>query len=144
VSDPFADRFPRRAERERGERERGRSARDTFVEHARQVLLARWGTALSRRAAAVPGGQSFEFPLVSGNGRIVGDVAWLDGIEPAEWKSAALAEHVWVVSHVSADRPFVLVAHEVDLVTRWLARHHAMLDGVEVWSLEGDELERLA
>ena len=78
VSDPYADLFPRRKEREREP-----STRDVFFEHARQVLLARWGTSLSRRAAAVPGGQSFEFPLVSGNGRIVGDVVWLDGL-PAD------------------------------------------------------------
>jgi hypothetical protein len=139
VSDPYADLYPRRKQREREQ-----SSRDAFVEHARQVLLARWGTSLSLRAASVPGGLSFEFPLVSGNGRIVGDVVWLEGLDAPEWKSAVLSEHVWVVSHLAADRPFVLVGHDFELVNRWLTRHHAMLDGVEVWSLEGDQLERLA
>jgi hypothetical protein len=150
VSDPFADLFPRRREREREreqERERTREPgpREAFVQHARQVLLARWGTALSRRAATLPGGQSQEFPLVSGNGRIVGDVAWLDAMSSPEWRASALSEHVWVVSHVAAaDRRFLLVGEDLDLVTRWVARHKGMFDGVEVWSLDGDQLERLA
>ncbi|HEX7276778.1 MAG TPA: hypothetical protein VF244_05330 [Acidimicrobiales bacterium] len=141
VSDPFADLFPRRRERER---EHDRAPRDAFVGHARQVLLARWGTSLTRRAADLPGAQ-VEFPLVSGNGRIVGEVPWLVGMESPEWKSATLSEHVWVMSHVAAaDRRFLLVGHDIDLVTRWVARRRGMLDGVEVWSLDGDELERLA
>jgi len=144
VSDPFADLFPRRRERER-EREQQRSTRDAFVEHARQVLLARWGTSLSRRVADLPDGQAQEFPLVSGNGRIVGEVAWLDGIDSREWRAAALSDHVWVLSHVAAaDRRFLLVVHDADLLTRWVARHRGMFDGVEVWSIDGDQLERLA
>ena len=143
VSDPFADLFPRRRERER-EAERARAPRDDFVEHARQVLLARWGTSLAKRVADLPGGQA-EFPLVSGNGRIVGEVVWLQGMESPEWKSSALSEHVWVMGHVAAaDRRFLLVGHDLDLVTRWVARRRGMLDGVEVWSLDGDQLERLA
>ena len=142
MSDPFADLFPRRRERER--ERNGPGTREAFVEHARQVLLARWGTSLARRVADLPGGQA-EFPLVSGNGRIVGDVAWLEGMESPEWKSAALSEHVWVMGHVAAaDRRFLLVGHDLDLVTRWLARRRGMFDGVEVWSLDGDQLERLA
>ncbi len=141
MSDPYADLFPRRRERER---EKDRAPREQFVEHARQVLLARWGTALATRLADLPGDQA-EFPLVSGNGRIVGEVVWLEGMGSAEWKSAALSEHVWVMSHVAAaDRRFLLVGHDLDLVTRWLARRRGMLDDVEVWSLDGDQLERLA
>lgn len=138
VSDPFADLFPRRRERERV-----RTSKEAFVEHARQVLLARWGTSLVHRVVALPGGQPMEFPLASGNGRIVGDVAWLQGMESADWKSAALSEHVWVVSHVAADRRFLLIGHDLDLAARWLARHRGMFDGVEIWTLSGDQLERL-
>ncbi len=138
VSDPFAELFPRRRERQRVQ-----TGKEAFVEHARQVLLARWGTALVRRAATLPGGQSVEFPLASGNGRIVGDVAWLEGMESPEWKAAALSEQVWVVSHIAADRRFLLVGHDLDLAARWLVRHRGMFDGVEVWSLDGDRLERL-
>ncbi len=144
VSDPFADLFPKRRERER-EQKREQTAKEVFVEHARQVLVARWGTALVRRVVSMPGGQSQEFPLVSGNGRIVGDLPWLEGMQAPEWKSAALSEHVWLLSHVpAADRRFMLVGHDLELVARWLARSWAMFDGVEVWSLEGDQLERLA
>jgi len=150
VSDPFADLFPRRRGRET-EREGaggGRprpSDRDVFFDHARQVLLARWGTSLSNRMATLPEGQSQEFPLVSGNGRIVGEVVWLDGMESADWKAAILSERAWVMGHVlTADRRFLLVVHDPDLVGPWLARHRGMFDGVEVWSLDGDQLERLA
>jgi hypothetical protein len=52
---------------------------------------------------------------------------------------------VWVMSHVAAaDRRFLLVGHDLELVTRWVARRRGMLDGVELWSLDGDQLERLA
>lgn len=141
VSDPYADLFPRRRDRDR---DRDRPSRDAFVGHARRVLLSRWGTSLTTRVADLPGAQ-VEFPLVSGNGRIVGDVPWLAGMESPEWKASALSEHVWVMSHVAAaDRRFLLVGHDLDLVTRWVARRRGMLDGVEVWSLDDDRLERLA
>lgn len=137
MSDPFADLFPRR-------RERVAQTREAFVEHARRVLLARWGTSLSQRGAVLPNGTTHPFPLVSGNGRIVGDVAWLADVDAPEQKSAALSERVWVVSHVGADRRFVLVGQDVALVSRWVVRHRGMFDGVEIWYLEGDSPERLA
>ncbi|MDQ3896254.1 MAG: GntR family transcriptional regulator [Actinomycetota bacterium] len=117
-----------------------------FPAHARRVLSARWGTSLQRRVAGLPGGQAQVFELVSGNGRIVGDVVRLaDRGDSAEIKSAAIAEAVLVVGHVpSADRRFLVFGHDLDVLTRWLARYRLLLDGVEVWFLEDDRLERLA
>ncbi len=117
-----------------------------FTAHARRVLSARWGTPLPRRAAVLPGGGAQLFELVSGNGRIVGDVVWLAGrgdTSEATW--AAIAEAVLVVAHVTnADRRFLVFGQERDLLSRWLARYRSLLDGVEVWFLDGDRLERLA
>lgn len=117
-----------------------------FPDHARRVLSARWGTTLQRRLAALPGGDGHPFELVSGNGRIVGDVVWLsDRGRNFEAKSAAIAEAVLVVGHVTnADRRFLVFGEERDVVTRWLGRYRLLLDGVETWFLEGDRLERLA
>ncbi|HEX3621541.1 MAG TPA: hypothetical protein VHT97_04420 [Acidimicrobiales bacterium] len=117
-----------------------------FPAHARRVLSARWGTALSRRPATLPGGEALLFELVSGNGRIVGDVVWLEGRgHTAEAKWAAIAEAVLIVGHViRADRRFLVFGQERDVLGRWLDRYRPLLDDVEVWFLEGDRLERLA
>lgn len=117
-----------------------------FPDHARRVLSARWGTTLGRRLAALPGNVSQSFELVSGNGRIVGDIVWLASRGRSyEAKAAAIAEAVLVVGHVTnADRRFLVFGEEWDAVSRWLARYRPLLDGVELWFLDGDRLERLA
>ncbi len=121
------------------------SPEDVFVEHARLVLSARWGTALDQRVAALPGGVSRVFRLVSGNGRLVGEALWLADLGSPEHRSAAISESAWVMAHVvNVDRRFLVLGEERDLVSRWVDRHGAMLDGVELWFLEGDGLERLA
>ena len=118
----------------------------TFADHARRVLSGRWGTSLRRGLAALPGGDAHPFELVSGNVRIVGDVIWLASRGRSfEAKSAAIAEAVLVVGHVTnADRRFLVFAEERDAVSRWVTRYRLLLDGVELWFLEGDRLERLA
>jgi hypothetical protein len=118
----------------------------TFAAHARRVLSARWGTGLQRRTAGLPGGQAHPCELVSGNGRIVGDVVWLaergDSVA-AKW--AAIAEAVLIVGHViNADRRFLVFGQDWDAISRWVARYRLLLDGVELWFLDGDRLERLA
>jgi hypothetical protein len=117
-----------------------------FAEHARAVLSARWGTTLQHRMAILPGGDAYPFALVSGNGRIVGDVVRLSRLgRSEEAKSAALAEAVLIVGHVTnAVRRFLVFGDDLDTVSRWLTRYRLLLDGVEVWFLAGDRLERLA
>ena len=122
------------------------SSQATFPAHARRVLSARWGTILHRRHAMLPGGVAEAFELVSGNGRIVGDVVWLaDRGRSYEAKAAAIAEAVLIVGHVAnADRRFLVFGEAWDTLTRWLTSYRGILDGVEVWFLAGDKLERLA
>ncbi len=135
MTDPPADPF----------REVQPSPEYLFVEHARVVLSARWGTALDQRVAALPGGVSERFRLVSGNGRLVGEALWLADLGSPEHRSAAISESAWVMAHVvNVDRRFLVVGEQRELVGRWLERHGPMLDGVELWFLEGDRLERLA
>jgi hypothetical protein len=120
--------------------------RTLFPAHARRVLSGRWGTSLHRRVAGLPGGEARAFELVSGNGRIVGDVVWLDGRGTfAGAKEAAIAEAVLIVGHVTkADRRFLVFGQDEEVVRGWLARYRLLLDEVEVWFLAGDRLERLA
>lgn len=117
----------------------------TFPAHARRVLSSRWGTVLQRRQAMLPGGVAQAFELVSGNGRIVGDVVWLTDRGPWEARSAAISEAVLIVGHVAnAHRRFLVFGEEWDSVSRWLSLYRGVLDGVELWFLAGDRLERLA
>ena len=118
----------------------------TFPAHARRVLSARWGTALQQRVAVLSGGHAQVFELVSGNGRIVGDVVALgDRGRTAEVKAALIAEAVLVVGHVTnAVRRFLVFGEDWDAISRWLTTYRGLLDGVEVWFLDGDRLERLA
>jgi biotin operon repressor len=123
-----------------------KAPQSTFPAHARRVLSARWGTTLQRRQAVLPGGAVETFELVSGNGRIVGDVIRLaEKGHTAEARSAAIAQAVLIVGHVAnADRRFLVFGDEWDVLSRWLTRYRLLLDGVELWFLEGDRLERLA
>jgi biotin operon repressor len=117
----------------------------TFPAHARRILSTRWGTILQRRDAMLPGGITQTFELVSGNGRIVGDVVWLADRGPQQAKSAAIAEAVLLVGHTAnAHRRFLVFGEERDTLTHWLSRYRGCLDDVEVWFLAGDKLERLA
>ena len=117
----------------------------TFPAHARRVLSSRWGTVLQRRQAMLPGGVTETFELVSGNGRIVGDVVWLADRGPWEAKSAAISEAVLIVGHAAnAHRRFLVFGEEWDALSRWLSRYRGILGGVEIWFLAGDTLERLA
>ena len=118
----------------------------TFAAHARRVLSARWGTNLQRRGVALPGGEIHPCELVSGNGRIVGDIIWLaERGEEVEAKWAAIAEGVLIIGHAQhADRRFLVFGQDHDVLSRWLARYRLLLDGVELWFLDGDRLERLA
>jgi len=117
----------------------------TFPAHARRVLSSRWGTVLQRRQAMLPGGVAETFELVSGNGRIVGDVVWLADRGPWEAKSAAISEAVLIVGHAgNAHRRFLVFGEEWDTLSRWLSRYRGVLDGVEIWFLAGDTLEKLA
>jgi hypothetical protein len=118
----------------------------TFAAHARRVLSSRWGTTLHRRQAVLPGGVARTFELVSGNGRIVGDVVALgDRGRTMAARSAAIAEAVLIVGHVTnADRRFLVFGDEHDVLSRWLADYRLLLDGLELWFLDGDRLERLA
>jgi hypothetical protein len=86
------------------------------------------------------------FELVSGNGRIVGDVVTLaDRGRTAAAKSAAIAEAVLIVGHVTnADRRFLVFGDEREVLSRWLGDYRLLLDGLELWFLDGDRLERLA
>jgi hypothetical protein len=122
------------------------ATQSSFPDHARRVLSARWGTTLQLRHAVLPGGVAQPFELVSGNGRIVGDVVWLaDRGRTADAKSAAIAEAVLIVGHVTnADRRFLVFGDGWDVLSRWLASYRLLLDGVELWFLDGDRLERLA
>lgn len=117
----------------------------TFPAHARRVLSSRWGTSLQQRQALLPGGVAETFELVSGNGRIIGDVVWLADRGPDEAKSAAISEAVLIVGHAGeAHRRFLVFGEEWDALSRWLSRYRGVLDGVEIWFLAGDRLERLA
>lgn len=121
------------------------SEQQTFPAHARRILSTRWGTILQRRDAMLPGGVTQTFELVSGNGRIVGDVVWLADRGPQDARSAAISEAVLLVGHaVNAHRRFLVFGEEPDSLSRWLSRYRSCLDDVEVWFLAGDKLERLA
>lgn len=116
-----------------------------FEAHARRVLSARWGTALQGRAVGLTGGTSHSLALVSGNGRIVGDVLWLGDLPSAEAKWSVVAENVWLIGHVvRADRRLLVAGHDWDLLSRWLASYRPLLDRVEMWYLDGERLERMA
>jgi hypothetical protein len=110
-----------------------------FERVVREHLSARWGVPLGPRIVQVGGVVPKSFDLVSGDGRVVGDAKWYaqvpSDVPAAMW--ATIAEYVWLLQRVEAERRFLIFGNDERVPRRWLDRFGALADPVEFWFFDG-------
>lgn len=107
----------------------------SFQTSAQKYFSRLWLTDLLERPVPLPGHVSKKFDLVSPDLRVVGDVKWLKNIKDPAAKWQAIAESVWLLQRVEADRVFMVFGRDVEVPERWLKRMRPLTDPVEFYFL---------
>lgn len=80
---------------------------------------------------------SWKFDLVSPDGRIVGDAKWLKNIAVPAAKWQAIAEYIWLLQKVEAERVFMVFGRDAEVAERYLKRVRPLTEPVEFYFLDG-------
>jgi hypothetical protein len=117
-----------------------------FEAHARRVLSEWWGVPLRSAVIELAPGLSHQFDLVSLDGQIVGDAKWFKNLPVPAAKWSVIAEYVWLLQHITADRRFLVFGQDREVPERWLTRFRPLIGNVEFYFLghDGDSVVRLA
>jgi hypothetical protein len=83
------------------------------------------------------------FDLVSSDHKIVGDAKFYtlvrgEQLPPA--KFSVIAEHVWLLEKVTAERKFLVFGNERQVPERWLVRYGALVGDVRFWFIDEQEV----
>ena len=76
--------------------------------------------------------------MVSEDGRIVGDAKWMKEIRVPAAKWQAIAEYIWLLQKVKADRVFMVFGQDVGVAARYLKRVRPLTCPVEFYFLDGN------
>ncbi|MGW7484213.1 hypothetical protein ACWGH8_37220 [Nonomuraea muscovyensis] len=109
----------------------------TFEDHARRYFSALWGVELTERSVNVGGKVPWKFDLVSPDQRIVGDAKWLKNIKVPAAKWQAIAECIWLLQKVQAERVFMVFGQDALVGERYLRRVRPLTAPVEFYFLDG-------
>jgi hypothetical protein len=115
----------------------------SFEEYARRYFSDLWGVGLQARSVEVAGKVPWKFDLVSADGRYVGDAKWLKTLAVPAAKWQAIAEYVWLLQKVEAEKTFMVFGQDADVAERWLRRVRALTAPVEFYFLDGTGHRRL-
>jgi hypothetical protein len=109
------------------------------------VCSDHWGVPLRSAVIEIVPGLSHQFDLVSLDARILGDAKWFKNLAVPAAKWSVIAEYVWLLQHVGADRRFLVFGQDREVPQRWLTRFEPLIGEVEFYFLaERDGLSRLA
>jgi len=106
-----------------------------FEAYARNQLARTWNVDLAPRRVLVGGSVSWKFDLVSQNLRVVGDAKWLKNIRVPAAKWQGIAEYIWLLQKVDADRVFLVFGQDVEVPERYLSRVRPITAPVEFYYL---------
>lgn len=109
----------------------------SFEDRARQYFSKLWSVDLQARTIRVDGQVGWKFDLVSPDLRTVGDAKWLKNIKVPAAKWSVIAEYVWLLQKVQADRAFMVFGHDIEVAERWLRRMRSLTAPVEFYFLGG-------
>jgi len=115
-----------------------------FEDELRHFLKTIWQVDLQERAIQIKGIRK-KFDLVSDGARprFVGDAKYIKNIPVPAAKFSMIAEYVWLLSHVSAARRFLIFGHDRKIPERWLKRYKSLAQGIEFYFFTGTKLVRL-
>lgn len=109
----------------------------SFEKYAQQYLSQLWGIELRERQITISGQVPWKFDLVSSDGRYVGDAKWLKNIAVPAAKWQAIAEYIWLLQKVSADKVFMVFGQDAEVAERYLMRVRPLTHPVEFYFLDG-------
>lgn len=109
----------------------------SFERYARRYFSDLWGVDLQERSVSIGGAVPWKLDLVSSEGRIVGDAKWLKNIAVPAAKWQGIAECVWLLQKVAADRVFMVFGQDVEVAERYLRRVRPLTEPVEFYYLDG-------
>jgi hypothetical protein len=107
-----------------------------FETYAARYFSALWSTDLRQAIVQVAGVVPWTFDLVSPDHRIVGDAKWLKNIAVPAAKWQGIAEYVWLLQKVEADRVFVVFGKDPEVAERYLKRVRPITAPVEFYFLD--------
>ena len=107
-----------------------------FEDEARRYFSKLWGVELQPRTVMVDGVVPWKFDLVSPDLRYVGDVKWLKNISVPAAKWQAIAEYIWLLQKVDADKVFLVFGRDVEVPQRYLKRVGPLTAPVEFYFLD--------
>jgi hypothetical protein len=110
----------------------------TFENHARNYFSRLWGVDLQERSVRVGGAVPWKFDLVSPDGSTVGDAKYLKNIAVPAAKWQAIAECIWLLQKVPAERTFMVFGRDAEVAHRYLKRVGALTAPVEFYYLGPD------
>src|SRR5205807_2339144 len=106
-------------------------------------LSSYWGAELEPRSVQVGGTVPWRFDLVSEDRSIVGDAKWLKNIAVPAAKWQAIAEYIWFLQKVPADRVFMVFGQDAAVAERYLKRVRPLTSPVEFYFLDGSGLRTI-
>ncbi len=109
----------------------------SFEKYAQQYFSKLWGIELRERPVSISGLVPWKFDLVSIDGHFVGDAKWLKNIKVPAAKWQAIAEYIWLLQKVSADKVFMVFGQHSEVAERYLKRIRPLTHPVEFYFLDG-------
>ena len=115
----------------------------SFEQEARRYFSDLWGVDLQCRTVVIGGAVPWKFDLVSPDQRFVGDAKWLKTLKVPAAKWQAIAEYIWLLQKVEADKTFMVFGQDADVAERFLRRVWPLTVPVEFYFLDESGHRRL-
>jgi hypothetical protein len=115
----------------------------TFEEYARRYFSDLWGVDLQCRSVDIAGTVPWKFDLVSPDQRFIGDAKWLKTLRVPAAKWQAIAEYIWLLQKVEADKTSMVFGQDADVAERFLRRVRPLTAPVEFYFLDQSGHRRL-
>jgi hypothetical protein len=109
-----------------------------FEVYARRYFANLWNVTLSERTVQIGGLVPWKFDHVSSDQRLVGDAKWLKNIAVPAAKWQAIAEYIWLLQKVSADKVFIVFGQDAEVAERYLKRVRPLTAPIEFYFLDGE------
>jgi hypothetical protein len=107
-----------------------------FEDYARRYFSKLWHIDLTPRTVHVGSSVPWTFDLVSPDGLMVGDAKWLKNIAVPAAKWQGIAEYIWLLQKVQAERVFMVFGQDVEVPLRYLKRVRPLTAPVEFYFLD--------
>lgn len=115
----------------------------SFQRHAQEHFSREWNVVLEERSVKVGCEVPWKFDLVSADLQCVGEAKWLKNIPVPAAKWQAIAEYIWLLQKVNAQRVFMVFGQDVEVAERYLKRVRPLTQPIEFYFLDGEGHRRI-